>query len=264
MTEKEYRTAQGISKSSLFKIADSPEKFKYYMEHPEEPTPSLIFGQLFHKMALQPEELLNDFVVCPAVDRRTKAGKEAYAEFEKTAGDKTIVTEDMMNLAAEMCTALRENNFAQKLLSGEIEKPFFWTDELTQEQCKCRADVVTSIGDIDVIVDLKSTDNAKTDVFMRSAVNYGYDVQAAMYKDGVEKCTQKKYIFVFVAIEKKPPYSINIMKADDVFIQHGYDMFRELIGIYHDCKTTNNWYGYMGKFEQINNLSIPAWLAKEA
>ena len=50
MTEKEYREYPAISRSELFKISESPEKFKYYQEHPEEPTPSLIFGQLFHRL----------------------------------------------------------------------------------------------------------------------------------------------------------------------------------------------------------------------
>ena len=77
------------------------------------------------------------------------------------------------------------------------------------------------------------------------------------------KNTGKKPLFVFIAIEKEPPYAINIMQADELLHRRGYDIFRELIGIYHDCKQTGNWYGYLGKYNQINNLALPAWLAKE-
>lgn len=263
MTEKEYRQHPAISRSELFKITESPEKFKYYREHPEEPTPSLIFGQLFHAMALQPETVWEQFAVMPNVDRRTKAGKEAFADFEAQAEGKTIVSVYMVEQASAMCEALNKNEFVKKLLKGEKEKPFFWVDDMTNEQCKCRVDCLSEIGENLIIVDLKTTDNAETEAFMRSAIKYGYDVQSAMYSEGIKVKTGREPLFVFIAIEKKPPYALNILQADKLLIRRGYDVFRELIGIYADCKKTGNWYGYLGRYNQINNLALPAYLAKE-
>lgn len=263
MTEAEYRKHPAISRSELFKISESPEKFKYYREHPEEPTPALLFGQLFHAMALQPETVAEFFAVAPNVDRRTKAGKEEFARFESEAEGKTVVDADMCQQAMEMCEALNKNEFVKKLLKGEKEKAFFWDDDLTGEPCKCRTDCLTEVGDNLIIVDLKSTENAETEAFMKSAIKYGYDFQSAMYSKGVEINTGKKPLFVFIAIEKKPPYAINILQADELLIRRGYDIFRELIGIYHECKITDNWWGYLGRYNQINNLALPAYLAKE-
>lgn len=262
VTDKEYRAHAGISRSELFKMSESPEKFKYYQEHPEEPTPALIFGQLLHAMALQPETVADLFAVAPNVDRRTKAGKEAFAEFEATAKDKTVVTEEMLEKAAAMCDALSKDVFVTKLLKGKKEVPFFWSDDLTGEPCKCRVDCLTELGDRLIVVDLKSADDASNVAFMRSAVKYGYDLQSAMYSRGVEACTGKKPLFVFVVIEKNPPYAINILQADDLFIRRGNDLFREYMGMYHDCNVSGVWYGYLGKYNQINNLALPAWLAK--
>ena len=263
MTEKEYRARPAVSRSELFKISESPEKFKYYKDHPEDPTPALLFGQLFHAMALQPDTVFEQFAIAPNVDRRTKAGKEAFAEFEMQSQDKTVVTFDMVEQAAAMCDALNRNEFVKKLFNGARETPFFWTDDMTGEECKCRTDVLTEVGDNLIIVDLKTADSAETEAFIRAAIKYGYDFQAAMYSDGVKSNTGRDPLFVFVVIEKKPPYSINILQADKLLIRRGYDLFREYIGIYHDCKTTGNWYGYLGKYNQINNLPLPAWLAKE-
>ncbi|MBQ1302965.1 MAG: hypothetical protein IIY29_06450 [Firmicutes bacterium] len=39
MTEQEYNQAEGIRRSDLWKMEDSPEKFKYFLEHPEEMNP---------------------------------------------------------------------------------------------------------------------------------------------------------------------------------------------------------------------------------
>ena len=263
MTEKEYREHPAISRSELFKISESPEKFKYHREHPEEPTPALVFGQLFHAMALQPETVADLFAVSPNIDRRTKAGKEAFAEFEAQAEGKIVISADMVEQASDMCDALSRNEFVKKLLKGEKEKTFFWVDEMTGEECKCRTDVLTEVGGNLIIVDLKTTDNAETEAFMKSAIRYGYDLQSAMYSEGIKVNTSREPLFVFIAIEKKPPYAINILQADKLLIRRGCDLFREYIGIYHDCKQTDNWYGYLGKYNQINNLALPSYLAKE-
>lgn len=263
MTEKEYRAHPAVSRSQLFKIRESPEKFKYFEDNPEPPTSALIFGQLLHAMVLQPYTVGNDFAEAPNVDRRTRDGKAQWAAFETYAEGKMIVTSDMALAAVEMALKLDRTEFATKLLSGEKEVPYFWTDDLTGEECKCRADCITNINGIDIIVDLKTAENADTDTFMRHAIKYGYDLQAAMYSEGVRKCTGKECAFVFIVIEKKPPYAVNILQADKAFVTHGFDMFRELLGIYHECKQTGNWYGYLGKHDIINNLALPAYLAKE-
>lgn len=263
MTEKEYRAHPAVSRSELWRISESPEKFKYYKENPVEPTPALLFGQLFHKMALEPETLWDEFAVVPDFDKRTKAGREAHNEFIASLGDKTVVTNDMYYLSKQICDSLYSNTYVKKLLSGEREKVFFWNDELTGEQCKCRTDCVTQVGELPLIIDLKTCACAESDAFMKAAIKHGYDFQSGMYTEGVKLCTGKEYGFVFIAVEKEPPFAVNILQADKLFITRGYDLFREYIGIYHDCKTTGNWYGYLGRQNMINNLGLPSYLAKE-
>ena len=263
MTEKEYRQHPAISRSELWHIRESPEKFKYYKENPPEPTPSLLFGQVLHKMLLEPVTFCDEFVVAPEVNRRTKDGKQMWEAFVADHEKQTIIPEEMYAKANEMCEAVKREPLAVKLLNGAAEVPFFWTDEMTGEDCKCRVDVLNTSYSQPIIVDVKTTADASTDSFIRSAINYGYDFQAAMYSDGVEKNIGKKTLFVFIAVEKEPPYAVNILQADELMLQRGYDLFREYIGIYHDCKMTGNFYGYLGRLNQINNLALPSYLAKE-
>lgn len=262
MTEKEYRQNPAVSRSELWKLSESPEKFIYYKEHPVEATHSLVFGQLLHKIVLQPDTVWEDFVVAPTVDRRTKDGKKAYAAFLESSNGKTAVTADMVDKATAMCSALYKDTFCKKLLSGQKEVPYFWQDEPTGENCKCRADCVVEIGSSSYVIDLKSANDASTGIFMRDSIKYGYTLQASMYLDGVKSVTGKDHEFVFIVIEKEPPYSINILQADRNFITHGTDIFRELIGTYNYCKKTGNWYGYLGKNNVVNSLGLPEWLAK--
>lgn len=263
MTEKEYRAAEGISRSELWKIRESPEKYKYALEHPAEPTPALIFGQMVHKLILEPETFEDDFVIMPEVDRRTKEGKTIWNDFINGAGDRTLIKISDYETALAMKNALMQNDLAAKLLSGQHEVPLFWTDEMTGEKCKARLDVLTPLSEKVIVSDYKSTNDASTEVFIRSAINYGYDMQSAYYTEAVKKTMNVDTVFIFIVQEKEPPYAVNILSADPLFVERGHDTFRELLGIYHECKTSGNWYGYLGPQNQINVLGLPAYLAKE-
>ena len=141
MTEKEYRQHPAISRSELWHIRESPQKFKYYKENPPEPTPSLLFGQVFHKILLEPDTFDEEFIIATEVNRRTKEGKQIWANFVSEHENQTIIPVEMCDQAKEMCEAVKKEPLAVKLLNGATEVPFFWTDEMTGEACKCRVDV---------------------------------------------------------------------------------------------------------------------------
>lgn len=263
MTEQEYRSHPAVSRSELWQFHQSPQKFRYAKEHPEEPTVALLFGQVFHKIALEPESFGAEFAVAPAADRRTVAGKQEWQEFLEFHKGKQIVSPEMYEQATEMCAALLAVPLAAKLLDGAKETTYFWTDHITREACKCRTDCLNTKYSSPIVIDLKSANDASTEAFTKDAVKYGYDLQAAMYAAGVQANIGRKPLFVFVVVEKKPPYAVNILQADDLFIQRGENLFREYIDEYHYCKQSGNWYGYLGRNSQINNLAMPAWLAKE-
>ena len=263
MTEKEYRAHPAVSRSELWVIHESPEKFKYFKENPPSPSNALIFGQFIHKMVLQPETLYEDFAVVPAVDRRTAAGKAAYAEFAEQAFGKTIVTEADALLASEMRAAVTANPIAAPLLDGEKEREFFWVDEDTGEECKCRVDVLTTLEDGRVaVVDYKSTKSANPDVFNNEIYRYGYHFQAAMYTEGVMHVLElaERPTFILIAQEKTAPYAVNVVEVTPDVMTAGVDKYRELLGIYHDCKETGYWYGYNGPFGDINETYLPGYM----
>ena len=140
MTEKEYRQHEGISRSQLWKIRESPEKFKYAMEHPEEPTPALLFGQMVHKLVLEPDTFDEEFIVAPEVDKRTKEGKAAWAQFEEDAAGRQIVKLADFQKAQDMVAALQAVPMIQTLLAGRHEVPLFWTDAVSPGR-PCGTDV---------------------------------------------------------------------------------------------------------------------------
>lgn len=269
MTEKEYKAINGIRRSALWLISDSPQKFRWAEINPEPPTPAMVFGTMVHKLLLEPETFDNEFAVVPACDRRTKEGKAIYEAFMANLDGKDVelVSSEDYETAVQMVQAAKESPYVERLLIGEHEKAIIWTDDLTGEVCKSRLDSLGEVNGKPLIVDYKTTTDASTDAFMRTAINLGYDFQAAFeieaVKNGTDLCKDEDPTFVFIVQEKKAPFAVNILAADPMFIERGQNLFRELIGIYHDCKQSNEWYGYLGKYSNINNVTLPAWLAKE-
>ena len=186
MTEKEYRSHPAISRSELWWIDRSPEYFQYRKQHPPEPTPSLLFGQVAHKLLLEPEDFETDFAVAPAVDRRTRDGKAAWEEFLLTVGERKPVDAATYEQAAEMIAVARTVPLVNAYLDGAHELPLFWTDPDTGIECKCRLDaMVRDENRVPVIVDYKTANDASYKAFLKDVVNYGYYFQAAMYSEGV-------------------------------------------------------------------------------
>lgn len=248
MTNKEYRSKEGISRSELFPIlSKTPKHMKYEQEHPEDgETLALLEGRAIHKMILEPETFNSEFAIAPVCDRRTKEGREKYAEFLDKCEGMDVLTADSFEKVMDMAAAIREDPIAMKFLSGIHEKSFFWTDPDTGEKCKVRPDVLTEVDGKKYIVDYKTTDSCADGAFERSVRKYGYKFQAGMYREGVFQNTFEDYGFAFVAQEKKAPYAARVYICNEDFIQEGYEQFRTAISTYHWCKENDNWYGYEG------------------
>ena len=259
-----YREA--ISKSRLANMSVCPAYFKWCEDNPQEPSEDMVIGSAFHKIVLEPETFDDEFVVMPRIDRRSKEGKVAYNQFKAIIGDLQPITQEQYDTICGMRDSIMSNPYARKLINGNIEQSMYFTDDLTKVECKCRPDVWRKVADRVVITDLKSAKSVMPNDFMRDVVKYHYDLQTAMYRDGVSKVLnipKDNIDFVFIAVEKKPPYLLNIMQADTYVIQKGEADFREYIGTYKECLETKNWYGYNGKDNIINNLSLPSYLLKD-
>lgn len=259
-----YREA--ISKSRLANMSVCPAYFKWCEDNPQEPSEDMVLGSAFHKIVLEPETFYDEFAVMPNVDGRTTQGKLLKKQFDETKGNKQVITQDQYDTICGMRDSIISNPYARKLINGNIEQSMYFTDDLTKVECKCRPDVWRKVADRVVITDLKSAKSVMPNDFMRDCVKYHYDLQTAMYRDGASKVlgvSKDNIDFVFIAVEKKPPYLLNIMQADTYVIQKGEADFREYIGTYAECLDTSNWYSFNGKDNIINNLSLPSYLLKD-
>jgi hypothetical protein len=64
-------------------------------------SPALLEGRVQHTVFLEHHKFFDEFAIEPPVDRRTKAGKQEYAEWLEDLGDKTPCKQDMYDICME-------------------------------------------------------------------------------------------------------------------------------------------------------------------
>jgi len=264
MENADYHAHPAVSKSGLDLIARSP--LHYWARYidpnrvPTEPTAAMRLGTAVHTLTLEADQFESRYVTAPNVDRRTKAGKEAWAEWEVEAAGRELITADDRATISRMAEAVWRHPAAAMLLAlpGEAETTHMWTDATTGVDCKCRPDWLTG----NLIIDLKTTEDASPRGFQRSVATYRYHCQASWYLDGVQASTgTRPDQFIFICVEKKPPYAVGVYAADAEMIQIGAETAARDLEVYATCKAADAWPSYS---DQIEPLSLPAWMRPRA
>jgi len=243
-------------------VTHSPAHVKAYADHPPLASAAFVEGEVFHALLLEPMEFDGRYAVAPKVDRRTKAGKAAWAEFEASADGKTVVDQRIFAETSSMVYAAQSHKLAWNLLrSGNSEVCIVWDDPETGVRCKARLDYLH--GQRPIITDAKSTRDARPEKFERDAYNYGYHQKAAFYFDGygiLTKTPAQEMAFMFVAVEKTPPYGVIVYKESTQGLQQGARDYRYALQCYKQCIETGEWPSYP---ERINLLTLPRWAQDE-
>lgn len=254
MTMDEYQAAPGISKSGLDQIAKSPAHYQVWLREKPEPSKAMVFGSALHCALLEPELFSEQYTVAPEVDKRTTKGKAEFAEWEQANQGKVALTSAEYSRLLAMQDAFRSHALVSGVLKEAfIERAAFWTDEETGVQCKSRPDIVTS----GLILDVKTTEDARKRAFESSAWNFRYHVQAGMYLHGVSQVTKQKHDeFLFIAIEKTAPFAISVFQADSTMVGQGQETMRANLRTYAECVASGQWPSYP---DRVQKLSLPTW-----
>ena len=215
-------------------------------------------GTALHTHVLELSRWDAEIAVAPNCDRRTKAGKEAFAAFEADSAGKTVITADDAEVVMQMGRSIMRHSGAAMLLgmAGKAETTHMWTDATYGLECKCRPDWLTNDGTI--VVDLKTTRDASPRGFRHSITSFRYHVQSGWYLHGVAESTGKRPDqFIFICVETTAPYAVAVYAADAEMIERGYQQAMDDLGKLAVCKAADNWPSYS---DQIEPISLPAWM----
>jgi hypothetical protein len=240
----DYHALDAVSASRLKSLRRSAAHCCWEIENPKE-TDAMLIGEAAHLAVLQPNLLTDRFLPAPDVDRRTKAGKEAWEAAQSFGA--TLLKADQWVCVCGMAAAVRAHPAARKLLAdeGPVELSILWTDPATGLLCKARLD--KHVTKYRTVFDLKTTTDASPDAFAEGVYRFGYHLQGAHYLYGCERVGIDADIFGIVAVEKDPPHCVAVYQLNHDAILAG-EMERErLMGFYAACKASGMWPGYPEK-----------------
>lgn len=262
LTNEQYHSGDGVSKSQLDDVAESGATYIWRKSAPvdEEKLKPLDMGTALHCLLLEPEEFKDRFIIAPEFNRRTNAGKEEEKEFMANCSElgKTIMAAEEGRKLQLMRESVFAHPDARWLLEqdGICEGSLYWTDRETDELCRCRPD--KKLSNFPIMADVKKVDDMAR--FERHVEEFRYHVQDAMYSDGFFQIYGEIPDFIFLAVSSSIEcgrYPVRVRPLELEWKESGKDLYRRDLLKYHECRVNNDWH-------DLIPLTRPAWARRAA
>jgi hypothetical protein len=263
---------KALRSSHLKDLKQSPAHFKYALNNHREETEALRQGKLIHSAFENPEKFMDSYVVEPIFEGRTQKGelttssnckevKEKRAEWLSNQKKEVIIlSEKDSEMIVGMINAVSKHKLASRLLKQGIrEVSGFVEDPDTGVILQYRPDFIHEFG---YIIDIKSTRNASVSSFTHDIFSdrgLWYLIQACHYAYCAKLMGHAKHnSFTFIAVEKTPPYGLNVISLSEHHLDSGEGWRRKLTKLYADCLKSGVWPGYE---EKAINPEIPQYVS---
>ena len=269
-SNQDYHANAAISHSKLEVFRRRPQL--YYRRYvaktiPSEPASAAMrVGSALHCTVLEPDKWAHEFAVKPELDRRTKEGKEKWAQFEEMHAGKTLLDQDEAAQVLRMRSAIHENHAAAVLLNRGRPELTWRTQGALDLQCRTdwfNPDGCDLTNGRPYIADIKTTESLSGEdfgSFERTVFKYGYHRQAGFYLPLVTEITGGPvFDFFFIAVEKVEPFGVAVYRISDAACALGQDETLDDLRRLKRCYETQEWPNIDST---VRELGVPAWYAK--
>lgn len=275
----QYHRWDAASNSRLNDLKRSPLHMRERILNPPEPTPALILGTAIHMAILEPEPFVATYQMAEPCCERKKNGEICGNPGINRQDGRWYCGVHSRNIQAfddyvqvisaadyETCRRISESVQRHKDAAAILDSRYAtelsiaWDDGGSGVRCKARLDVVSQ--KFETIADIKTTRDASRDQFQRSIFQYGYHRQAAHYLSGARAvCPAVDWQhFVFIAVEKEPPYAVGVYRLLDEVIDAGRDELDILLARYGQCQATGVYPAYG---DDVVDIGLPAYAWKQ-
>jgi hypothetical protein len=187
-----------------------------------------------------------------------------HAKGKEVVEPTNMLSWEQMDDIDAMCDAMKADPAIALLRQqGGREVSVVW--EVDGRPAKARLDKLSEAagGWPPTIVDLKKVrvGGGAEEAFLRAAVDYGYDIQAAWYQDAVHATTGERPVFVWVAVEEEYPYAINVLQASQSMVDFGRERYEWVLERMAQCEKVEHWPGYM-RGTRAKKVDMPPWFVE--
>ena len=285
LSNEQYHARPEFSSSQLKDLLRSPAHFYSHniaKEHVKESKKHLDFGTLAHTLFLEPEKFSAEFVVLPAnapkqptdVMRNAKnpsadsiARIEWWDAFNTKNTHKIIITDNQLAGAQRIVENLKSLNMYALMQNdyGFAEASIFFIDPLYNLTLRIRLDwhiAPCSRFPNGLILDVKTSKDARACSFSKDCGKYAYDLSAAMYQEGFQQYykTEEKPDFIYLVAENDAPFLAKQYKASETFLAYGEHRYNKAKELLAESLLINEWDGYSIDLEEI---SLPSYMTKQ-
>lgn len=236
MDDKEYFEYPGVNNSFLIKFDKSP----LHALAEKETTKAMIEGSINHHYVLQNKTFFDNYHILPKEIKVQNPKFGNYKEWlEKNSlshekDKEKIIKKTNIDRIIESNKEIIDNINSYYLSEnlGRLKKYYeeslkevviLWEDMNIQR--KSKIDMLWQDKEKFIIFDLKFCQDAidwQWSLIAQSKNNaYKYYRQAASYLSAAEKVLNKLGIFLFIAVEKKPPFAVKAYQMTDYYIDFG-------------------------------------------
>ncbi len=212
----EYAKLPGVNWTGLKPARDSMLHYFDAKAAPFKETRALRVGKAVHTATTEPHRFLAEYALkSEGINRRTKKGKEQWANLVELNSGKTILAPDEYEEAIKASQALRAHHLTAPYLErGRAEVSIQWTDEETGILCKSRLDWVTGrdIDDPDTICEIKTARSIKLHAFASQAESFGYFHQFAFQQRGFASVWGGNPAKRFLVAENHRPFDCGVIE----------------------------------------------------
>jgi hypothetical protein len=277
MTMEEYIAYEAFSRSDLVATLETAAHGQAVIHFPKDTTDPMRLGTATHMAFLEPAEVPKHFSLYkgkPSVKRITRSGEhwEAHKNSALSQGLDPYLTVEKYDHALSMGEALRLHRKTRTLFSREPvrkEVVIVFTIKVLGRELPIKVRIDCLIEDeFPTQADIKTAASISDYSFGKSIIEYGYDIQAWLYRKAFVARTDIEVTnFVIAAIEKKKEimlggkltHAVRIFEMD-VWLEGGKQRGMEALGIIAHGLNTDEWPSYP---DQVERLDPPDWYTKK-
>lgn len=265
------RELRAMRSSMLKPGMNSMAHLKAYLENPRKETEALRIGHIFHDLLRTPKEFMDRVKVKPKFVGWTKGKDPHLSENSAEAKEKEkiwlssiprethVLDQEEADMIIGMVNGVVNHALASKLLENAVsETSCFVKCPETGVDIQFRPDYIAEKG---YIIDIKSAISVHPDEFIReifATYKRFYILNAAHYCYGAKLAKlPMPDKFTFIAVEKTPPYSVNVFPMDFGMLAVGEKRRDPVTKQYSECLKTNVWPGYP---QQAVPVTLPRWV----
>lgn len=200
---------------------------------------NILLGQAAHAVIL--EDSWDQIEVCH-FDSFRKKDAIAQRDAALEAG-RTPILEAEVGTVEGMKEALERNEWCSGILEGPREQSLVWQEG--DVWCRCRLDVLRTLGGERAIVDFKTTELPPTGEGWGLRQIWEYELQVGLYRRGVATINDGELPpFWFVAQEVVPPFGAACFEFPPEAYEAADLLAEKAVRVWQQCISTDSWPGY--------------------